>query len=89
MIANFKQKTKRSKTDILIVAFSILGMVVMAYLAYLKFTEGASSFCDLSEGLSCSAVNQSIYSEIFGIPVAILGFSYFALVLGLVLSGAA
>ncbi len=89
MIANSEQKTKRSRTGILIAALSILGMVVMAYLAYLKFTEGASSFCDLSEGLSCSAVNQSIYSEIFGIPVAILGFSYFALVLGLVLSGAA
>jgi len=86
MPANLKQKSKLGKADFLIIAISILGMVVMAYLTYLKFTTGKSSFCDIGEGLSCSAVNQSIYSTFFGIPVAVLGFLYFAAVGGLIVS---
>ncbi len=61
----------------------------MAYLTYLKYSAGTSAFCDLTEGISCSAVNQSVFSEFLGIPVAIWGFAYFAAVLILVLTGLA
>ncbi|MEX1068616.1 MAG: vitamin K epoxide reductase family protein, partial [Patescibacteria group bacterium] len=44
-------------------------------------------FCDISEKFSCSTVSQSSYSEIFGIPVSLLGLLYFAAVGGLVLNG--
>ena len=64
-------------------------MVIMPYLTYLKFTSGKSSFCDFGEGVSCSAVNQSVYSTFFGIPVAILGFLYFAAVSGIIFNGVA
>lgn len=86
MPANLRQKSKLGKADYLILVLSVLGMIIMAYLAYLKFVSGKSSFCDIGEGLSCSVVNQSVYSEFLGIPVAILGFLYFAVVGGLVFS---
>lgn len=59
----------------------------MAYLAYLKLSAAESSFCDISTTVSCSSVNQSIYSAFLGIPVSILGFLYFAAVGGMVLTG--
>ena len=45
----------------------------MTFLHYSDY----EAFCDISEGLSCSVVNKSIQSELFGIPVAILGFLTF------------
>jgi len=88
MLAESK-KLKLGKIDYLVLFLSVLGMAIMVYLTYLKFVSGKSSFCDIGEGLSCSAVNQSVYSEFLGIPVAILGFLYFAAVSGIVLTGIA
>jgi len=56
-----------------IIFFCIFGMILAGYLTYNHYSYG-SSFCDISETISCQIVNQSTYSEIFGIPVAILGF---------------
>src|SRR3990172_9052707 len=89
MPTGLKKKSKLGKVDFLMIAVSILGMAIMAYLTYLKFVSGKSSFCDIGESLSCSAVNQSVYSEFLGIPVAILGFLYFAAVAGIILTGIA
>lgn len=63
---------------IIISILSILGFGIMAYLTYIHFAE-ASSFCDINEKLSCDAVTTSIYSEIFGIPISIMGLGYFGL----------
>ena len=62
-----------------IIVLSLLGLVIMTYLTYIHFAK-AKSFCDLSETVSCDVVTTSIYSEIFGIPVSILGLGYFAFV---------
>jgi len=83
MPADLKQKSQLGKADFVIIAASVLGMVIMAYLTYLKFNSGGLSFCDISESFSCSAVNRSVYADFFGIPVSILGFLYFAGVGGL------
>src|SRR3989344_7214467 len=58
-----------------IATLSILGILVSLYLAYLKYnpTELDSSFCNITEYLSCSTVNTSSYSTFLGIPVAIIG----------------
>jgi len=56
----------------------------MAYLTYIHFAQ-AKSFCDLSETVSCDVVTTSLYSEIFGLPVSILGLGYFGLTLILTL----
>ena len=63
---------------LLISILSLVGFGIMAYLTYIHFTE-ASSVCDINEKLSCDAVTTSIYSEIFGIPISIMGLGYFGL----------
>lgn len=50
----------------------------MAYLTYIHYAQ-TQSFCDISETVSCDVVTTSIYSEIFGVPVSILGLGYFGL----------
>ena len=63
---------------ILIFVLSIVGFGIMAYLTYIHYAN-AQSFCDLSETISCDVVTTSIYSEIFGFPISILGLGYFGL----------
>ncbi len=64
----------------LLVSYLILGLigfVVSLYLTIQHFTltKGA---CDVNQTISCSLVNSSIYSEIFGVPVAVFGLLWFA-----------
>ena len=50
----------------------------MAYLTYIHYAN-TQSFCDISETVSCDVVTTSIYSEIFGFPISIMGLGYFGL----------
>lgn len=52
-------------------------MVIMGYLVYLHYAPVQGSFCNLGENFSCEIVNKSVYSAIWGIPMAGLGFAYF------------
>lgn len=63
---------------ILVALISLAGFGIMAYLTYIHFAE-AKSFCDISETVSCDVVTTSIYSEIFGLPISIMGLGYFGL----------
>jgi uncharacterized membrane protein len=63
------------------VVLSVIGGGFMAYLVSLHFAVDPSSLCDLSENLNCSVVNQSVYSELFGIPISALGLLYFVTML--------
>jgi uncharacterized membrane protein len=47
-----------------------LGALVSAYLTWVKLAN-ATAFC--SNVGDCDAVNASVYSEVFGIPIALLG----------------
>src|SRR3989344_2761163 len=69
----------------LIAIFAIVGIAIMSYLTYIHYAN-QQSFCDISESVSCDVVTTSIYSEIFGVPVSLLGLGYFILALGLILS---
>ena len=53
----------------------VLGIVFSSYLLYLHYTpeELDSSFCNISNFLSCSTVNTSSYATFLGIPVALIG----------------
>ena len=57
----------------IVLFLSIFGMVVASYLTYAHFRPGASEFCNFGDNFDCEIVNQSIYSDIGGVPVAILG----------------
>ena len=66
----------------LVVIFAIAGLGIMTYLTYIHYAN-RQSFCDISENVSCDVVTTSIYSEIFGVPMSVLGAGYFLLVLAL------
>lgn len=76
-----KQK-KSAYWAIVLCALASIG--IMSYLTYIHYSQ-SKSFCDISQEVSCDVVTTSIYSEIFGIPVSVLGLLFFAAVLFLIL----
>ena len=62
-----------SKKKILkvIVVLGIIGAIISFYLLKVKYS--GSGFCEINAKFSCNAVNSSSFSELFGIPVALLG----------------
>ncbi|OGE75429.1 MAG: hypothetical protein A3C85_02940 [Candidatus Doudnabacteria bacterium RIFCSPHIGHO2_02_FULL_48_21] len=64
----------------LITSAALLGLVIMSYLTYIHYAN-TSSFCDISKEVSCDVVTTSLYSEVFGLPVSVLGLGYFLMVL--------
>ena len=64
----------RDWTRWLIPTASVLGMLVSAYLTWIHWS-GSKALC---AGVGdCESVNTSAYSEVFGIPVALLGFGMY------------
>ena len=64
----------------IIVLISLIAIVLFAYLTDLHHKGGSGSFCDINQGVSCDIVDKSVYSEIFGIPVSLLGMLTFVIV---------
>lgn len=58
--------------------FSFLGILITGYLIYQHYKPAGDSFCNVSQFINCDIVNKSEYSELFGIPVSILGFLTYA-----------
>ncbi|MFA5030278.1 MAG: vitamin K epoxide reductase family protein [Patescibacteria group bacterium] len=70
------------KFAVVILIFSIVGILISAYSLYLH-EEDTSTFCNFNATFSCDIVNQGTYSEIADIPVAAVGiFGYFILGVG-------
>ncbi|MDP2676762.1 MAG: vitamin K epoxide reductase family protein [bacterium] len=65
---------------ILAILFAFAGLGIMIYLTYLHYAN-AQSFCDFSAEVSCDVVTTSIYSEVFGIPMSLLGIGFFSLLI--------
>jgi len=61
-------------------ALAVLGMLVSGYLTWIKLSN-TQAFC--SGVGDCEAVNSSAYSEIRGVPVAVLGFAAYLAIAGL------
>lgn len=61
------------------IVLSVIGVLLSSYLTYQHFATSGSSFCVIDEYVNCDIVNKSTYSELFGIPVAILGALAYAL----------
>lgn len=70
-----KQKILKS-----ILLLSFLGVVVAFYALYEFYFGNADSLCNINSKFSCTAVNQSGYSDIFGIPVSVFGILGYALI---------
>lgn len=64
------------------VALAVLGALVSIYMTIYKWTDN-NTMC-LGSG-DCAAVNDSAYSEIFGIPVALVGVGGYLAILAVLL----
>ncbi len=64
-------------------ALAALGIIVAGYLTFLHFTDSAA-LCDGFGG--CDAVRQSRYSEIAGLPVALLGLIGYLAILAMLIT---
>ena len=73
---------KSHKLEHFLFVVIIAGMVLSGY-ALWQHTRPGPVFCDLSERISCKKVNQGPWSEIGGVPVALIGFVGYTLLLGL------
>jgi uncharacterized membrane protein len=65
---------------IALIVLTTLGMCWAAYLSYVHYS-GAAPLCSL-KGDPCAAVQKSRYSELEGIPVALIGAIGYLLILG-------
>lgn len=74
-----------SRTRNLLLVFAALGLAAStasAYVHYRLLTEpGYASVCDVSDTVSCSDAYLSRYGSFWGVPVALGGIFYFALIL--------
>lgn len=76
----------KSKMWTIVMALAFAGMLVTAYLTYQHYADPGGAFCNVNQYVSCDIVNQSVYAEIFGIPVAMLGFLAYAAILVMALA---
>lgn len=66
----------RKKVERLLKMFTVLslvGVIVSSYLLYAHFKPDDSTICNIGDYLNCDVINKSIYSDILGIPVALIG----------------
>lgn len=56
---------------------SIAGLVAASYLTFEHFTAGATLACPETATFNCAKVTSSRYSEVAGVPVAVLGLLFF------------
>lgn len=56
---------------------SIAGILLSVYMVMDKYSTTGRSSCDLSERISCSAINNSSFSMLLGLPVAVWGVVWF------------
>lgn len=59
-------------------AASLLGLGCSAYLLSRKSATDGNSACNIDQTINCDVVNTSVYSEIAGVPIALLGVAFFA-----------
>jgi uncharacterized membrane protein len=67
-----------------LIVLSVIGVALAGYLTYLHYT-GIEPPCSI-KGNPCSQVQKSIYSELAGIPVALMGLIGYIVILGTLLA---
>ena len=82
-----REQSQPQPLRIAMMVLSLLGLLIASYLVYIKISP-AAPFCG---GIGdCEAVNTSIYSTFYGIPIALFGaLAYAALLVSLFLEGRA
>jgi uncharacterized membrane protein len=73
----------RSLTSVGALAVSVLGLAVSAYLTAEHFTSSLTLACPESATINCAKVTTSKWSQVAGIPVAVLGLVFFVVMVAL------
>ena len=83
-MANRIKKTAPNKTDrilkLVVIVLALLGAADSIYLLVLKYTQAEAMCIGVH---SCITVNNSIYSEIYGIPVSAFGILAYLVMAGI------
>jgi len=58
---------------IAVMILALIGVGISGYLYSLHGGDFSDKACEINETFSCSVVDQSPYSEIYGVPVSLLG----------------
>jgi uncharacterized membrane protein len=70
---------------ITMIVLTVLGLGIAGYTTYLHYS-GATPLCSI-KGNPCSQVQKSVYSELAGVPVALIGLIGYIVILGSLLVG--
>jgi len=62
----------------------VIGTVVSIYMVKDHYNT-KNSICDLGNRISCSVINKSSYSELFSVPIAVFGVTWFLVLLAFTL----
>ena len=66
----------------LMIGFAVAGLLLSLWSYREHFTTSSNAACNINAVFNCDLVNKSVYSVIFGVPVAAVGIGgYLALVL--------
>lgn len=72
---------------IIVIVLALAGVVDSAYALKQHYAPPDSSGCDFNETVSCTAVNQSEYSAVLGVPVSGIGMAGYLLLALLAATG--
>jgi vitamin-K-epoxide reductase (warfarin-sensitive) len=62
---------------------ALAGIVVSSVSLQHHYATSKTAYCDIGEAFNCDIVNRSVYSSVFGIPVALIGMLGYAVLAGL------
>jgi uncharacterized membrane protein len=70
-------------TRYLLLGCCTVGIVLSGLSLHNHYSAAATDYCDLSAMFNCDLVNRSVYSRIFGVPVALVGLLGYVFLAGL------
>ena len=67
----------------LVAILAVCGIAVSSVSLQHHYATSKTAYCEMGETFNCDIVNRSVYSSIFGIPVALIGMLGYAALVGL------
>jgi vitamin-K-epoxide reductase (warfarin-sensitive) len=67
----------------LLFACCTVGVVLSGLSLHNHYSAAPTDYCDLSTMFNCDLVNRSVYSRLFGVPVALVGLLGYVFLIGL------
>jgi vitamin-K-epoxide reductase (warfarin-sensitive) len=61
-----------------IIVLSIFGIAISSVSLVNHYSPSKSSYCSFGDNFNCDIVNRSIYSQVSGVPVALIGLAGYA-----------